>query len=411
MQNTQNKIEKLINKEYPNYGINEITNQLIGTIVDTEKNKLKEEREKKFNQEKEREREKGKLMLLTSSLSSGNINPKNNDKTSQQFQKSSALNKFKQYVTNKLKKKNSFNPNKYEDIKNKNNIISFSKNNKKIILSPKNTNNNVLILSDTTNDNNVTNATNNLNNNELNNLTEKTISSNNFKKLRERKTSIISLHNSSFNSIHESSETSKKSQVQNQKKIIAKFNEKLIYKKIKKNIINSNKLNDKQTKFVPHLNFRKIKKIKPEFRDELLTTRLFRKNFSNNNLSNTTKNKFYDKTILKFNDARLPYLYDKIIFKKGETEKLLNYQYYSSSYRSCCETTKQNGINNIPIKTNYKNNWSLVKRFVQQKNKEKINFENKNKNKNNNKNFINKNEFNNLITDNIANYITSRPSE
>ena len=403
VQNTQKKIEKLFNKEYPNYGINEITNQLIGTIVDKEKNKLKEKKEKKLK--KEKEREKGKIMLLASSLSSGNINPKNNDKSNQ---KSSALNKFKQYVANKLKKKNSFNPNKYEDINNKNNIFSFSKNNKKMTLSPNITNNNLLLLSETTNDNNATNATNNLNNNELNNLTEKTISSNKFKKLRARKTSIISRHNSSFNSIHESSETSKKSQVQNQIKIIEKFNEKLNYKKINKNIINSNKINDNQTKFVPHLNFRKIKKIKPEFRDELLTTRLFRKNFSNNNLSNnTTKNNFYDKTILKFNNGRLPYLYDKIIFKKGETEKLLNYQYYSSSYRSCCETTKQNGINNIPIKTNYKNNWNLVKRFTQQKNKEKINYENKN----DNKTFINKNAFNKLITDNISNYITSSPSE
>ena len=30
---------------------------------------------------------------------------------------------------------------------------------------------------------------------------------------------------------------------------------------------------------------------------------------------------------------KLPFLADKIIFNKGETEKLLNYQFYSTSYR------------------------------------------------------------------------------
>ena len=66
----------------------------------------------------------------------------------------------------------------------------------------------------------------------------------------------------------------------------------------------------------------------------------------------------------KFNNKILPNLYNKIIFKKGETEKLLNYQFYNSAYKACCEPTKQDGINNIPIKTNYRNNWKLVKQYA-----------------------------------------------
>ena len=47
---------------------------------------------------------------------------------------------------------------------------------------------------------------------------------------------------------------------------------------------------------------------------------------------------------------------DKIIFTKGETEKLINYQFYNSSYKACCEIKKQNSMDNNCFKTNYQNN-------------------------------------------------------
>ena len=46
---------------------------------------------------------------------------------------------------------------------------------------------------------------------------------------------------------------------------------------------------------------------------------------------------------------------DKIIFTKGETEKLINYQFYNSSYKACCEIKKQNSMDNNWFKTNYQN--------------------------------------------------------
>ena len=58
---------------------------------------------------------------------------------------------------------------------------------------------------------------------------------------------------------------------------------------------------------------------------------------------------------------------DKIIFSKGETEKLLNYQFYKSSYNACCEIDKHNSLNNICIKTNYANNWNNVRQYTYDK--------------------------------------------
>ena len=62
-----------------------------------------------------------------------------------------------------------------------------------------------------------------------------------------------------------------------------------------------------------------------------------------------------------------PYINDKIIFSKGETEKLLNYQFYKTSYNACCDINKHRSINNESIKTNYHNNWSFVKYYTYEK--------------------------------------------
>ena len=62
-------------------------------------------------------------------------------------------------------------------------------------------------------------------------------------------------------------------------------------------------------------------------------------------------------------NLHLPFLNDKIIFKKGETEKLLNLHFYKTSYKACCEITKQSDIPNSSIQKNYKNNWKLVEQY------------------------------------------------
>ena len=412
VQNSQKKIENLFNKEYPNYGINEITNQLIGTMVENEKNKKmkeKEEKEKELNEEKNKEK-----ILTLKSVNPNYYSPKQTIKKNP-VQKSNTLNNIKKFINNCINDK-ILNQNKIED-KMKSDLISSAspKNNMKD-KSSNNSNNNIFTFSNYVSDNNnLTNSSNNLNNMELLHLNEKSLSPNNNKNeiIFPKRASILSNKNNSFISILENSENSKISQIQTQKEL---FKRKIDFKKIKNNISNYSKKDIRKNK--SNLKLRKFKKINPNFRDELLTSRLIKKNFSNNKLdeNNNSKNNAYEKTLLKLNNIKLPFLYDKIIFKKGETEKLLNYQFYSSSYRSCCDIKKQDGINNIPLKTNYKNNWKMVRYFVEQKHKDKGNKNIKQQiTKENIDDYIFKKgdiitEKTNQIT-NITNYKTSLPSE
>ena len=411
VQNYQKNIEDLFNKGYPNYGMNEITNQLIGTMVETEKNKKLKEIEEKEKKMKEEEKMRERNKLLYKSFNTIGFSPKNKKTPIHKSNTSIDLKKFFNNV-----KMSTFSPqNNNEDLK-----ATYSPKDKNLVLSTNtNSNNNILTFSNYTNENNVINSFRQIESSFLN---EKSSSNNNIVNLNTnffpRRTSILSNKNSSFASIPEYSEISKVSQKSNQKEI---FKRRIEFKKIPKKIISSQKANNYQLKNNSFLKLRNIKKINPNFRDELFTSRLYRRNLSNNKLdeNDISKNNIYDKnkTLLKLKNTKLPFLYDKIIFKKGETEKLLNYQFYSSSYRSCCDTKKTDGINNIPLKTNYKNNWNFVKRFVEQKYKEDKNHNivllkiAKIKNeKINNREEKNNNDDNNLIT-NITNYKTSIPSE
>ena len=73
---------------------------------------------------------------------------------------------------------------------------------------------------------------------------------------------------------------------------------------------------------------------------------------------------------------KLPFLNDKIIFHKGETEKLLNYQFYTTSYKACCDISKRKDVLNSSIKCNYKQNWNLVKQFANDNREKEIRFRN-----------------------------------
>ena len=140
-----------------------------------------------------------------------------------------------------------------------------------------------------------------------------------------------------------------------------------LYSPQNKNIHSENKIINNYNKIkkennnIKKINILKLKK--KRFKDELLTMRLYKKKDNNENKKcfsfENTMNKFNNK-----NNKILPNLFNKIIFQKGETEKLLNYQFYNSAYKSCCDQTKRDGINNIPIKTNYKNNWKMVKEYI-----------------------------------------------
>ena len=121
----------------------------------------------------------------------------------------------------------------------------------------------------------------------------------------------------------------------------------------------------------------KIKKriMNPKFRETLYAEKLFNKvanpysGDKRSTVQTTVSNMGSDKsrTMYNRNSARnkiiLPFLNEKVIFKKGETDKLLNYQFYLQSYKNCCEI---NGLTNIPNKSlqeSYKNNWKMVDNY------------------------------------------------
>ena len=410
VQNSQKKIESLFNKEYPNIGINEITNKLIGTMVETEKTKKMKIKENK-----------GKEVLINNSFKTTSPTPSHSGKKRTIAQKSNTNNNLKHILNNmNLSSFNRF-QSKNEDINNKNIYTSsiFSPISKQIDINTNNRNDHMLILSNTTKENNIKINDNNIIGKKID-FSQRALSlDNNINKMNlfmKRKTSVISSKNSSFISLKENNQENNDTEKEPPPP------KKVEIKKIKKNIINHNSSNNNSLrKKVSFLKLRKKKKINPNFRDELLTLRLYKKNYPNNNLDEISSSNA-DKTLVKLQNIKLPHLYDKIIFKKGETEKLLNYQFYSNSYRSCCETKVQNGINNLPLKTNYKNNWKYVKHFAEQKHKEN---EKQKLKKNNSKKiyeiFKKDDNNNNLLTDkyniysnavtNRTNYKTSLPSE
>jgi len=117
----------------------------------------------------------------------------------------------------------------------------------------------------------------------------------------------------------------------------------------------------------------KMKKMKSnnkiKLRNDLFSEKLFSKTYRANKeiekfdrMGNKKRN--FSK---KIESMKLPYLGDKIIFNRGETEKLLNYQFYTTSYRACCQISQYNNIPNSSMKANYKNNWDVVRNYVKEK--------------------------------------------
>ena len=136
--------------------------------------------------------------------------------------------------------------------------------------------------------------------------------------------------------------------------------------KLRKELLNSKFLNISPNKKEQNL------KIKNSFFFEHFIKSKNKNKRKNKTFSNITpQNTFLKK--LKHIDLDLPFvndkIKDKIIFSKGETEKLLNYQFYKSSYNACFDINKHNSINNKCIKTNYDNNWNYVRQYTQDKGK------------------------------------------
>ena len=127
-------------------------------------------------------------------------------------------------------------------------------------------------------------------------------------------------------------------------------------------------------------------KNKIKLRNGLFSERLFTNNYKEK--EEKEKGKLTDrlKFSKKIKSMKLPFIGDKIIFNKGETEKLLNYQFYNTSYRACCQIFQYNNVPNSSMKANYKNNWNIVTNYVNEKRDDE--YRNKNK-----KNFRNKTEY------------------
>ena len=85
---------------------------------------------------------------------------------------------------------------------------------------------------------------------------------------------------------------------------------------------------------------------------------------------------------------------EKIIFKKGEVEKLLNYEFYKSSYKLCIDRSKPDNVTNSSIKKNYKNNWKMVEQYTSDFRNMKFLSEDDNFSNNNNSNINNNNNNN-----------------
>ena len=354
VRNSQNLIEKTLNGMENNNGIAEITNKLIEITL-----------------EKEKEKEKKEILVIKNVKELNEKDDLNNNNFSMNKDYSIDKKKIKKILS--LKELKRIKDNRNENRTN----ISQLENKSKF-----NTNTDVINIKRSRIDDLLINKNINPNIELID------------KSLTPKNLDITNIKFPIFSTYKTSSKFSDKSIKSN---IFSGISKKEEYKKLKKNEI---KKGNRYNNNINILKMKKNKKMDYKIRNDLLTMRLFRKDISKNELDQSNSRCFsFEKTMNKFNNKILPNLFNKIIFKKGETEKLLNYQFYNSAYKACCEPVKQDGINNIPIKTNYKNNWKLVQQYVHNTNER-------------NKNNINENKISeNIITYLNTNYKTSFPTE
>ena len=141
----------------------------------------------------------------------------------------------------------------------------------------------------------------------------------------------------------------------------------------KRNI--SKVLNNSNTNIVFNKHLKRIKSnSKNKMRNELFSERLFARTYrTNEEIEKLDKIKNKKRNFSKkIKTMKLPFLGDKIIFNKGETEKLLNYQFYSTSYRACCHISQYDNIPNSSMKANFRNNWNIVRNYVNEKKEDEV---------------------------------------
>ena len=324
VQNAQKHIETLLEEQVPNVGINEIAKIFMNNVVETETEKLKEKRKMK---------EIEKIKLLEQSKQSDINSPLKKGSKFLNYSSNKVINKgFKMFVLNALqnssKTQNSFNKKKAADAKSQNSNSS----------SPQ-------TLIKNYNSNQITSNEKEDYNNNITDFGKYSTFKKGFRKRVER---IINNMRPIQSSISSPIKIEKKDNLELQSP------EKLELENIKKNL-------KSKTKNVIGRNNR--------FKDSFYSERFFGKTSEHPHIKTEIekkeeKIKSIDKFKKNLSNLHLPFLKDNIIFQRGETEKLLNLNFYKTSYKACCEINKQIDMPNSCIRKNYRNNWKLVKQYA-----------------------------------------------
>jgi hypothetical protein len=372
VQEAEKKIESMINADVPKLGINEITSKVIGTVIDNNKKmkrleEIKQEFKDALNIDKEKERNKSKKLSFRNSLAQNlkhSIRKNNLKKTEIKFK-------------NKIPKIN---------LKYINNNLEDSQQTPVATTSPTNLNIHSSKTANETNIENTENAKEKLAEEEKNkNINQKTSTPKNL--LIDNVTDVILEEIANKDHLKIFKDNAKFSKFEDKKN-----------KNYELNLTQRNTSVPKRNQSnmeIPFDAFKKrmIKKknksnYKIKYRNDLFSESLFNNTFGTfkNEGKLTDRSNFKENFKKKVNTVNLPYLNEKIIFSKGETEKLLNYQFYCTSYRACCQTSQYNNMPNSSMKANFKNNWKMVRNYVKEKKenelrnqnrKERLDFQNK----------------------------------
>ena len=317
VQNAQRNIETMLEEEVPNVGINEITKKFIDNVIINEKEK------KRINKVKFEENENNLINQDNNEKSKYKSRKYMSKKFAEYFSSQKVLNKFILHPPNKTQNQYNINSNNSKEYKRMpKSFYSNQKQNQNLILSKKDSDSNEKVF-------------NKFKSSMSNNIFKNTFQINNLKKkpkpislmdnLEDNITPIISspINDNLKNKIKKDSITLKK----------------------KKNL---GRNNDK-------------------FKDTFYSEKLFGKTVNSMRTEidkKYEKNKSVNRFKRNLTNLQLPFLNENIIFQRGETEKLLNLHFYKTSYKACCEITKQNNMPNSSIKKNYKNNWKLVEQYA-----------------------------------------------
>ena len=328
VQNAQKQIETLLEEQVPNVGINEIAKLFMNNIVETEKEKQKEKKRLKEELEKQKELQK----LISEKFS--------NKKTSRMLNYSSnkAINRGIQMFVLKSLQKSSKTQNVLGKMKQQG---DFDKSNSNYISQK------TLTKSD----------------NPLSTLDKEKEK----EKEKERENYSITDFNK-YSTFNKEGFKKPSSGLLNLKPEIQSS----VSKPIKLESIKLNKPEklelDKEKKNLSSKKKNIIGRNQNKLRNTFYSERFFGKTTSHPRVKTEIEKKEEQfKNMNKFkknlSNLYLPFLNDNIIFQRGETEKLLNLNFYKTSYKACCEINKQTDMPNSCIRKNYKNNWKLVKQY------------------------------------------------